>query len=426
MKRLLLATTAFLTAVTLHAQSPAYIDVTEISGSSLIRVDGIDAFATLIKDHKMKSVLRTKDQFALQVDSVLYTMDSSLFKTIQDYRAGKEIFGTGDLYYVAVKEDLKTKAEVEYFNGELFLSGDDYRAALKAGFCDNGAAVKPRGVTGLITKADLQRKLHAAASLFAIKARSGDGQGKADDLLAAKDTASIAKNSYGAIRPVDEDTYYVSITTDWLAVSGSGNAPPGKTNATAAQTVPAPKRGDAAGSDAVFYYLARLGLYPSFAEASAALKAAVPSGAVLSVAGTNELLKKTGFKNLAQVPPAIDRGFSDGVSYGLAMEYNLADRTEYLTYERRIAEYEKLKSKYGLKTRGEAEVAAVLLDLQKRVPVSFGRFAEQFNKGAAEDLLIKRSGFRIDESTVASLLGRSPKLADQFVYDKDGKSLYRK
>jgi hypothetical protein len=425
MNRLLIIPLALLAAA-VHAQSLTYVDMAEVSGTDLVRVVKIEDLSALIKNHKVKSVLRSQDQFVIQVGSVLYAMESSGFKTIQDYRDGKETFGSGDLYYVARKQALATKAEVEYFNGELFITGDDYRAARKAGFCDKAATVKPRGVTGLITKADLQRNLHAAASLLAIKASSGDEQRNADDILAIKDLPVLAKSSFGAIRAVDEDTYYVSITTDWLAVAGTGNASPGKANAPATQPGPDPKRSDAAGSDAVFYYLSRLGLYPTFAEAVSAVKAAVPSGAVLTIVGTNDLLKKTGFKNLAQVPPAIDRGFSDGVTYGLAMEYNLADRAEYGTYERRIADYEKLKSKYGLKTRGEAEVAAVLLDLQKRLPVSFGRFAEQFNKGVAEDPLIKRSGFRIDESTVASLLGRSPKLADQFVYDKDGKSLYRK
>ena len=108
------------------------------------------------------------------------------------------------------------------------------------------------------------------------------------------------------------------------------------------------------------------------------------------------------------------------------MEYNRADRAEYAEVEDRIDMYEKLRAKYDLKSKGEAAVARKLLDLPKRVPVSFARFAEQFNKDQAADPFLKRFDFRIAEGAVAAILGRSESLADEFVYDKEGKSLYRK
>lgn len=420
MNRPFIALTVLLSAAVIQAQTPTYIDVEEVSGSGLIRVTRIEDFATLVKEGKVKNVFRTADRFAVQVDSVLYTMESSGFRTIQDYREGKETFGTGDLYYVALAQGLTTRAEVEYWNGELFFTGADYLKARKAGFVESAAAEKPRGVIGLMRAAELQRNIHTVNALLAIKRRIGLREAATDDLFANKEVAYLVKNGDGYILAVTEDLYYLCITTDWLQSPGAGS------DSLAGQIRRVFKAGRDEDSDAVFYYLAQLGGYATPADARDSVLAAKVERGMLTIQGTEKMLKAAGFLHVQQIPGALSRGFSDGGEFTLAVEYNLADRAEYLSYEDRIADYEKLRSRYGLKTKSEAAVVRKLLDLPKRVPVSFGRFAEQHNKEAAADPLLKRFDFRIAEGTVATLLARSKDLADQFVYDKEGKSLYRR
>lgn len=420
MNRPLIALFAFLSAASIHAQEMNYIDIGEVSNSPLINVLKIDDFASLIKAHKIQTVLRSKERFVVQVDSVLYTIDSAGFKTIQDYRNGKETFETGAVYYVALQQGLKTKAEVDYFNGELFASGDDYAMALKAGFVHNSMKMKPRGVTGLVRKADLQKSINAANALLAIKQRLGDKDDNADDVLANKDLAFLEKNSYGAIQAVDPETYYLAITTDWLATPGK------EKTAAAAQTRTSLRTGSPLESDAVIYYFVLLGQYASQPETQVAILEAQKVGGVLSIKGTPELLKSAGFINLTQVPPAIALGFDNGPEYSLAMEYRMTNRAEYNIYKDQIAEYEKIMKTYGLKQKSEARIIKKLLAMPKGVLITFDRFAEQYNTEASEDPLLKKLGNKIAGTTVAALVKQIPEISNQFVVDTDGKSMYKK
>ncbi len=415
MNRLLAALVMLSSAVALSAQS--YVDIDDVSGSALVRVAQVDDFEALVKERKIKTVFRTRDRFVFQDDSILYTLESVGFKTIQDYRSGRAAFETGERYYVARAHGLASKSEVDYFNLEFFLTGDDFRRARKAGFVETELAEKPRGVAGLIRKEDLKRALFAANGLLAAKRRLGFGETATDDLAANASLDYLVKNSFGAFLEVTGDIFYLSVSIDWLrkpegaATSGKGSA----------LKVEAPFD-----SDAVFYYLAVLGRYRDPSEARAAVLASGTQRAVMTIRDTDKLLAASGFRNLQQVPQAVARGFSDGKEFNLALEYNRADRAEYAEVEDRIDMYEKLRAKYDLKSKGEAAVARKLLDLPKRVPVSFARFAEQFNKDQAADPFLKRFDFRIAEGAVAAILGRSESLADEFVYDKEGKSLYRK
>ncbi len=415
MNRPLVLLAMLFSATVLLAQT--YVDIDEVSGSALLRLAKIDDFAALAKERKIKTIFRTRDQFVLQVDSILYIIESAGFKTIQDYRAGRDLFETGERYYVALAHGLASKSEVDYFNRELFLTGDDFRRARKAGFVESGIAEKPRGISGLLRKEDLKRALFAANGLLAAKRRLGLGEPSVDDLAANASLAYLVNSSFGSILAVTDDLYYLSISTDWLR-KPEGSAVGGKGAAVKPEAAP--------DSDAVFYYLAVLGKYADPSEARAAVLSSGTQRAVMTIRDTEKLLAASAFRNLPQVPQAVARGFSDGREFNLAVEYNLADRAEYAEAEDRIAMYEKLRAKYDLKSKGEAAVVRKLLDLPKRVPVSFARFAEQYNKEQAADPLLKRFDFRMTESSVAAILGRSKSLADEFVYDKEGKSLYRK
>jgi hypothetical protein len=420
MNRPLIALIAFLSAASVHAQEVNYIDIAEDSGSASIRVLKIDDFASLVKAHKIQNVLRSKDRFVVQVDAVLYTIDSAGFMTIPDYRNGKETFETGAAYYVALKQGLKTKAEVDYFNGELFANGEDYAAALKAGFVHNSMKLKPRGVVGLSRKVDLERNIRAANALLAIKQRLGDKDENVDDVLANKDLAFLEKNSYGAIQAVDPDTYYIAITTDWLAT-------PGKKQSSTNAQMRTPQSGDSPlESDAVIYYLAILGQYATPTETQEATLNSKIVKEALTIRGTPELLKSTGFINFTQVSPAISLGFTNGADYSLAMEYRMTNRAEYDIYKDQIAEYEKTMKTYGLKQKIEAPIVKKLLAMQKGVLITFDRFAEQYNTEASADALLKRFGNKITGSTVAALIKQTPDIFSQFVVDTDGKSMYKK
>jgi hypothetical protein len=173
--------------------------------------------------------------------------------------------------------------------------------------------------------------------------------------------------------------------------------------------------------DALTYYMAMLSQYKNAAEYQAAISA---GDAVIK--GSADLCVAADFKTLDQVEQAIAAGFNNGRDYTLALDYGLKTGADYGAVKDRIAEYEKLKKTYQLKTKIEAFVVEKMLTLPKGVPISLERFSEQYNAAIAEDQMLNQSSYKINETFLATLFTMTPSLANFFVYDATGKSLQRK
>lgn len=409
MKRLFIILSLMLFSSLLSAQKLEYMAVQEVASANRIAVTDMADFMKIIKDHKVKNVFFSKDQFVLQIDSVLYTIDSAGFSTIEDYQAGKETFGDGDAFYAAKKYGLKTRPEVDYFRNEDFLSGEDYAAALKAGFVNNSVKPKPKSVTGLLTAAELRKNIYFVDALFSILLYKESERNEKQGILKNTDIGFLVNLGGGSIRPLDKGMYYLNIRTDKRQVSLEDwiNS-----------VLDRKARGH---SDALLYYMASLSQFKTAEEYQAAITAGDAT-----IRGTKERCMAAGFKTLEQVEKAIATGFASGGEYSLATDYQLKNNAEYAAAKTRIEGYEKLKKTYGLKTRIEAFVVERMLALPAGVPISLDRFAEQYNAAIAEDQLLAKASYKIDAKFLDGLFNMTPTLEGLFVYDKAGTSLQKK
>lgn len=409
MKRLFIILSLMLFSSLLSAQKLEYMAVQEVASANRIAVTDMADFMKIIKDHKVKNVFFSKEQFVLQIDSVLYTIDSAGFTTIEDYLAGKETFGDGDAFYAAKKYGLKTRPEVDYFRNEDFLSGEDYAAALKAGFVNNTVKPKPKSVTGLLTAAELRKNIYFVDALFSILLYKESEENEKQGILKNTDIGFLVNLGGGSIRPLDKGMYYLNIRTDKRQVSLEDwiNS-----------VLDRKARGH---SDALLYYMASLSQFKTAEEYQAAITAGDAT-----IRGTKERYMAAGFKTLEQVEKAIATGFASGGEYSRATDYQLKNNAEYAAAKTRIEGYEKLKKTYGLKTRIEAFVVERMLALPAGVPISLDRFAEQYNAAIAEDQLLAKASYKIDAKFLDGLFNMTPTLGGLFVYDKAGASLQKK
>jgi hypothetical protein len=397
-----------LVAATVFSQNLTYISVKEVSSTNKVAVADMDDFLKIIKEHKVKNVLVSRSLFVVQVESILYTIESARFETIEDYREGRKVFGDGDTYYLAMKNGLKTREEADYFRNEQFVSGEDYAKARKAGFVGNTIAPRPTVVRGLLRKSDFQKNIYFANALFSITHFKPNEKTEKEGILKNTDIKYLVTLANGAIKPLGDDLYYLNLKTDNAA----------SVLAAKVNTI-FKKKGDS--KDALVYYMAMLSRYKSADE----YRAAIDAGDVV-IAGTAELCSSAGFKTLEQAEAAITAGFSDGRVYGLALDYGLKTGAEYDAAKDRIAGYEKLKKTYQLKTKIEAFVVEKMLALPQGVPVSLERFAEQYNAAIAEDAFLDQSSYKINETFLATLFTTTPPLASFFSYDAAGKNFQRK
>jgi hypothetical protein len=409
MNRLFIVLSLILAPALLHAEKLEYMAIQDVASANRIAVTDMADFMKIIKDHKVKNVFFSKDQFVLQIESVLYTIGSAGFTTIEDYLAGKETFGDGDAFYTAKKNALKTRAEVDYFRNEDFLSGEDYAAALKAGFVNNSVKPKPKAVTGLLTTAELRKNIYFVDALFSILLYKESEQNEKQGILKNTDIAFLVNLGGGSIKPLDKDLYYLNIRTD-------------RKKATLAEEIN--RFFDRKGrnnKDAVLYYMASLSQFKTAEEYQAAITAGDAT-----IRGTKERYLAAGFKTLEQVEKAIAAGFASGGEYSLATDYQLKNNAEYAAAKTRIEGYEKLKKTYGLRTRIEAFVVERMLALPAGVPISLERFAEQYNAAIAEDQLLSKASYKIDAKFLDGLFNMTPSLGGLFVYDVAGASLQKK
>ena len=130
----------------------SYVEVDSYSSEGFVSISNLDQFEavaqdkevnTLFRHHKVGSMHEPETMILFFVrDGVIYGFDSSLYRTISDYRAGNESgFADGRAFYHAERIGVSDKQQYEYYADNWFLDYEDFLDAKEMGF------VKPSNQT---------------------------------------------------------------------------------------------------------------------------------------------------------------------------------------------------------------------------------------------------------------------------------------
>ncbi|MCL2382151.1 MAG: hypothetical protein FWC64_11305 [Treponema sp.] len=159
-----------------------YVEINGYNQKNAIKFKSIEDFEYFVSDNQIKTIFYgarciTEDYYAEKryincffaiFESFIclfeYKLEEGYYKTIQDYKDGKSKgFTSGEDYYFSIQNGLKDQEAVNYYKKTYFLSGKDYRDALKHGFIQN-KLVKEHGylmpIMGLIKKKALENNIH--------------------------------------------------------------------------------------------------------------------------------------------------------------------------------------------------------------------------------------------------------------------------
>jgi hypothetical protein len=413
MNKLLLIALALALASALPAaaqQQFSYSKVVELNSSSKIELQNIEDFARIARDNKIKDIFYTDKYFAYSLNSSLYQFQSNGYSSIDDYLAGQRTkFPNGRLYYLALGNKLKTAEEVQYFDREYYLSGDDYRKAQAAGFVGKAEAEKVKKFYGLMTKAALAANLKAAAWVcFVLSSENSPGDAKGFNT--EPDPEKIAAWSKGAFKKMLGDSYLMDMSIDEKARSK------GSSKDAEAQKRPFFQ------SDAILYYLASIAQYQSYEQFSKRnLKQPT------NVVGNDRILEGLKMVNIEELGQAMGAGYSNGDEYRLGKFYELKNKAEYEAHKAFISKLEEQRVAYGLKNRDQAALAYVLRSLQAGIPISVDVFVEKANvELLGNPELVAMRFKKTNAKGVDALFAANARLADEVGYSADAKTILRK
>ena len=112
-----------------------YREVSEISGGTIVAVEKIEEFESIIKENAVKEGLFLSPKVFISLKGTLYSFDLVGFKTIDDYKQGMEKgFEKGNEWYEAKKLKSKDATLYHFYKANNFKQVKDCEDAYKNGF----------------------------------------------------------------------------------------------------------------------------------------------------------------------------------------------------------------------------------------------------------------------------------------------------
>jgi hypothetical protein len=376
-------------------EGPQYYPIESFNASNRVNMVNAGDFSAIINDNKIKKVFYTDSVFIIESDSILYTLASKGYKSIDDLAEGDaKGFKQGQFYYYANEHGLTSQEEVDYYQQELFFSGDDYREALRLGFVKNRGDSTLNSITGLIRRDDLQKSLRYANALVYLTYHQNDNT-LDKTFIENKSVESLIAASENAIKPFG-NYYYVRITV-------SRNGSPIK--------------------DSLFYYACKFAQYLDLADYNNTRSANRTAG--YTVKNTTAIIRELGFQNYDDFNSAVSGGFPNSGDYYLAKKYGISLST-LQSHRLLINEVELVKQRYTTDKTLYALMIIQLLKRQKGVPISTDVFTQDLAREYGNNVLFLNSGFYSQGNQFDVMYNEVPQLKNLITYDASGKSFYLK
>jgi hypothetical protein len=383
-------------------EGPVYYKVESFTTSNRINMVSVGDFSAIIKDNKIGRVFYTDSVFIIELNSILYTLASKGYKSIDDLADGSaKGFKEGQFYYYAKEHGLTGQEEVDYYQQELFFSGDDYRDALRLGFVNNKAEHKLNSLAGLIKKDDLEKNMRYINAVVYLSRRQSGEAGYSSGNNNALDKSFIDNKSVEALIAASGNViksfgnfYYIRLTVPGSSVK-----------------------------DAVFYYVCKAAQYLDLADYTNFRR--TNNSAAYTIKNTASIVRELGFQSYDDFRNAVSGGFTGSGDYYLAKKYEI-DLSTLQIHRLLINELELVKQRY---TTGKTVYAFMIIQLLKRqkgVPISVDVFTQELAREYGNNVLFLGSGFYSQGNHFDTMYNEVPQLRNLIMYDSLGKSFYLK
>jgi hypothetical protein len=374
---------------------PVYYKIDSFGASSRINIVDAGDFSAIINDHKITRVFYTDNIFIIELNSIMYTLASKGYRSIDDLIDGDtKGFKQGQSYYYANEHGLTSQEEVDYYQQEFFFSADDYRDALRLGFVKHGSGNTLNSVYGLIKRDDLQKSIRYVNAVVYLALRQQDN---------TLDKAFIENTSIENLIAASRDTikpfgiyYYVRITV--------------------------PQNENRA-KDSVFYYVCKAAQYVDLSDYNNFKN--TNSTTAYTIKNTISIIGELGFQAYDDFRRAIAEGFTSSGDYYLARKYGI-NLSTLQSNRLLINELELVKQRYTTDKTLYAFMIIQLLKRQKGVPISVDVFTEELSREYGNNVLFLGSGFYSRGGHFDAMYNEVPRLRNLIMYDSSGKSFYLK
>jgi hypothetical protein len=361
-----------------------------------MNIVNVEEFIQIINENNIRTVFFTDNQFIVQGNSLVYTIDKKGYNNLNDYKLGNPAFSNGESYYLAHEVGLNNQEEVDSYRKEAYITIADYKDALRLGFVRSNYNAQ-KNIHGIIAKEKLQSNLRYANIVIYLRyyftwqrqssGKSSTQQSNNTELLGNTDIDFLINRSNSSINKLNNYEYYI-INIPILDEKES-----------------------------FLYYACKLAQYDNFNDYKN------KTGAY-SIKNTDSILQQLGYKNIDDLVRADSNGINNSVDYYLTVNYRIS-KNDLEANRVLIREIEAIKQRYNMESIPNAMILNYIVKQPKGLPFSTRAIVNKFNQEYRSNAILSAFGYP-NETIFRELFAANPQLDRILMYNPEGEGLYVK